>query len=157
MPKIVHDPIESPKKIVLLPLHVKLGLMKLFVKALDSDDKYFQHIVSAFSIFLFYKIKVGVFDVPQIRALAHDEEFVNKVNDKEKAAWLSFVAVTKNFLGNKKADNYHVLVTAMLLAYRNLGYKMSKTADYCWSIKRDCPGEVYKRRSYMHKLFPERI
>ena len=125
MPNIVHDPIESPKEIVFLPLHVKLGLMKLFVKALDSDDNYFQHIVSVFSIFLFYKIKAGVFDVPQIRTLAHDEEFVNKVNDKEKAAWLSFVAVMKNFLGNKKADNYHVLVTAMLLAYRNLGYKMS--------------------------------
>ena len=50
-----------------------------------------------------------------------DEEFVNKINDKERAAWLSFVAVTQNFLGNKKADNYHVLVTT----YRNLGRKMS--------------------------------
>ena len=49
----------------------------------------------------------------------------NKINDKERAAWLSFVAVTQNFLGNKKADNYHVLVTAMLLAYRDLGCKMS--------------------------------
>ena len=49
----------------------------------------------------------------------------NKINDKERAAWLSFVAVTQNFLGNKKADNYHVLVTTMLLAYRDLGCKMS--------------------------------
>ena len=46
------------------------------------------------------------------------------MNDKEKAAWLSFLAVTQNFLGNKKADSYHVLVTTMLLAYRDLGYKM---------------------------------
>ena len=36
-----------------------------------------------------------------------------------------FVAVTRDFLGNKKADNYHVLVTTMLLAYRYLGCKMS--------------------------------
>ena len=74
---------------------------------------------------LFDKIKAGVFDGTQIRTLVRDEEFVNKINDKERAAWLSFVAVTQNFLGNKKADNYHVLVTTMLLAYRDLGCKMS--------------------------------
>ena len=46
------------------------------------------------------------------------------MNDKKKAACLSFLAVTKNFLGNKKADSYHVLVTTMLLAYRDLVCKM---------------------------------
>ena len=74
---------------------------------------------------MFDKIKAGVFDGTQIRTLVRDEEFVNKINDKERAAWLSFVAVTQNFLGNKKADNYHVQVTTMLLAYRDLGCKMS--------------------------------
>ena len=28
-------------------------------------------------------------------------------------------------------------------------------ADYCWSIKRDCPGIVYKRKSYKRQLFPD--
>ena len=85
----------------------------------------FQHILSAFPKFLFDKTKAGVFDGLQIRTLVRDEEFVNKINDKERAGWLSFVAVTQNFLGNKKADNYYVLVTTMLLAYRDLGCKMS--------------------------------
>ena len=95
------------------------------MKALDSDGECFQHIVSAFPKLLFDKIKASVFDGPQIRTLLRDEEFVNKINDKERAAWLSFVAVTQSFLGNKKADNYHVLVTTMLLAYHDLGCKMS--------------------------------
>ena len=95
------------------------------MKALDSDGECFQPIVSAFSKLLFDKIKAGDFDGPQIRTLVRDEEFVNKMSDKERAAWLSFVAVTQNFLGNKKADNYHVLVIRMLLAYCDLGYKMS--------------------------------
>ena len=99
--------------------------MKQFVKALDSDSECFQHIISAFPKLLFDKIKAGVFDGPQIRTLVRDKEFVNKMNDKERAAWLSFVEVTRSFLGNKNPDNYHVLVTTMLLAYRDLGCKMS--------------------------------
>ena len=112
-PNIVHDPIVSREKVVFLSLHIKLGLIKQFMKALDSDGECFQHIVSAFPKLLFDKIKTGVFDRPQIRTLVRDEKFFNKINDKERAAWLSFVAVTQNFLGNKKADNYHVLVTTM--------------------------------------------
>ena len=119
------------------------------------------------------------------------------MNDKEKAAWLSFVDVMKNFLGNKKAGNYEDLVGNMLSAFRDLGCKMSikvhflfshldkfpdnlgavsdeqgelfhqdlmaveeryqgrwdrhMLADYCWSIKRDCPAIVYKRKSYKRK------
>jgi len=80
---------------------------------LDSDGECFQHMVSAFPKLSFDKIKAGVFDGPQVRILARDEEFVNKMNEKQKAAWLSFVAVTRNFLGKKKADNYHVLVTKL--------------------------------------------
>jgi len=94
MPNIVHDPMVSREKIVFPPLHIKPGLMKQFLKALDRDGDCFQHIVSAFPKLSFDKIKVGVFDGPQIRSLARDEEFVNKMNDKEKAAWLSFVAIT---------------------------------------------------------------
>ena len=41
------------------------------------------------------------------------------MNNKEKAAWLSFVAVIKTFLGNKKADNYEVL------GFQKLGCNMS--------------------------------
>ena len=127
MPNIVHGPIVSREKIVFLPLHIKLGLIKQFVKALDSDSEYFQHRVFAFPKLLFDKTKAGTFDKPQIRTLVRDEEFVNKINDKESAAWLSFVLVevTEKFLGNKKADNYHVLVTTMLFGYCDLGCKMS--------------------------------
>ena len=201
MPNIVNDPIVSREKIIFPPLHIKLGLMKQFVKALSTDGECFQHIVSAFPALSFEKIKAGVFDGPQIRALVRDEEFVRKMNDKEKTAWLSFVAVIQNFLGNKKADNYEFLVTRMLLAFRDLGCNMSvklhflnshldqfpenlgavseeqgerfhqdlmtmeeryqgrwdknMMADYCWSIKRDCPVEVHKRKSYKRKFLPE--
>ena len=99
--------------------------MKQFVKALCTDGDCFQHIVSSFPGLSFEKINAGVFDGPQIRTLVRDKEFVQKMNDKEKAAWLSFVAVIQNFIGNKKAENYDDLVTIMLAAYRDLGCNMS--------------------------------
>ena len=40
---------------------------------------------------------------------------------KEKAAWLSFVDIMKNSLGNRKAQNYEDLVGNMLSAFHDLG------------------------------------
>ena len=62
---------------------------------------------------------------PQIHALVRDEEFVKKMIDKEKAAWQFFVEVIQSFLGNRKADNYKLVVNRMLLAFRDLGCNMS--------------------------------
>ena len=62
MPNIVHDLIVSREMIVFPQLHIKIGWMKQFVKALDSDGECFQHIVSGFPKLFFEKIKAGVFD-----------------------------------------------------------------------------------------------
>ena len=192
MPNVIHNPIVCRDKIIFPPHHIKLGLMKQFVKALNVDGECFQHLICTFSGLSHEKIKTVVFNGPQIRTLVRDQGFTQTMNDKEKAAWLSFVDVTKNFLGNKKAQNYENLVSNMLSAFHHLGCKMSikvhflyshfdkfpenvgsvsdeqrerfhqdlmaveeryqgrwdrhVLADYCWSIKRDCPEKVYKRK-----------
>ena len=104
MQNVIHEPIVSRDKIIFPLLHIKLGLMKQFVKALHLDGECFQHILRTFSGLSYEKIKAGVFDGPQIRTLVRDQAFVQAMNDKEKAAWLSFVYVMKNFLGNKKLE-----------------------------------------------------
>ncbi len=38
---VLHEPLVDPKNILLPPLHIKLGLMKNFVKALPKDGKAF--------------------------------------------------------------------------------------------------------------------
>jgi hypothetical protein len=40
------------------------------------------------------------------------------MNDVEASAWCSYVLVMKNFLGNKKADNYEELVQNMLANFK---------------------------------------
>ena len=108
-------------------------MIKQFVKALNTDGEYFQHIFSVLSGLSFKKIKAGVFNGSQISPLVHDQEFARKMNDKERTAWLSFVVVMTNFLGNKKTDNYDTRVANMLPAFCNLGYNMRVKLHYLYS------------------------
>src|ERR1043165_8831227 len=77
------------------------------------------------SIGCFKKLNAGIFDGPQIRKLINDSDFTKCMNDVEASAWCSYVLVTKNFLGNKKADSYEELVQNMLANFKNLGINMS--------------------------------
>ena len=72
IPNVIHEPIVSRGKIICPPLHIKLGLMKQFVKALHLDCECFQHILRTFPGLFYEKIKAGVFDGPQIRTLVRD-------------------------------------------------------------------------------------
>ena len=80
--------------------------------------------------FVFREDHGRCFNGPQIRALVCDQEFTRKMNNKERTAWLSFVAVMANFLANKKADDYDTLVANMLSAFRDLGCNMSIKLHY---------------------------
>lgn len=48
-----------------------------------------------------------------------------KLNDVEKAAWLSFKKVCAQFFGNNKAHNYVKIVEELRISYRALGCNMS--------------------------------
>ena len=120
MPNVIYDPIVSRDKIIFPPLHIKLGLMKQFVKALRLHGECFQHLLHTFPGLSYEKIKAGVFDGPQIRTLVRDQAFVHAMNDEKKVTWLSFVDVMKNFLGNKKVGNHEDLVGNMLSAFHDL-------------------------------------
>ena len=130
MQNIVNEPIVSRNKIVFPPLHLKLGFMKQFAKALKTDSDCFQYIVKSLPGLSIEKKKAGVFNGPQIRYLIKDKEFIKTMNIKEKMPWLSFVVVVKNFLGNKKAENYADLVDEMLEAFCDLGCKKSIKLHY---------------------------
>ena len=62
-----------------------------------------------------------------------DQAFVQAMNNKEKAARLSFVNVMKNFLENRKAGNYEDQVGNMLSEFHNLGCKMSIKVQFLFS------------------------
>mgnify|MGYP003465453868 FL=1 len=98
-----HIPLVDPDKIFLPPLHIKLGLMKNFVKALGkTESEGFQYLVEKFPKISAAKLKEGVFVGPQIREVLKDHGFEESLTSDEKEAWKAFVWVCKNFLGNHK-------------------------------------------------------
>ena len=76
------------------------------------------------------KLKAGVFDGPQIRKLMNDPDFENIMNVIEGKAWISFVQVSKNFLGNHNTPNYAEIVQNMNTNFRNLECNRSIKVHY---------------------------
>jgi len=122
---VINEPLVARDRIILPPLHIKLGLMKLFVKALNKDGLCIEYIAHKLPGLIMEKLKAGIFDGPQIRQLINDPHFIASMNEIESCAWSSFVLVVKNFLGDKKADNYTQLVEDMLFHFNRLGCNMS--------------------------------
>lgn len=122
-------------RILLPPLHIKLGLFSSFVRTLAKrngapdriDYPPLQYLKHAFPHLSDAKIRNGVFVGPQIRKLlATDEEFVRSMSDlAERRAWWAFSDVCRKLLGKNKAPDYDTVVAEMLGAYDALGVRMS--------------------------------
>ena len=112
--------------VYLPPLHIKLGLYKNFVKAMNLHGegfKYLKELSGAEKSDA--KLKAGIFVSPTIRKLMVDDGFQERLNTLELAAWEGFKLVVNNFLGNYRHNEYADMVDNMLKAYENLGSRMS--------------------------------
>lgn len=78
-------------KVLLPPLHIKLGLMKQFVKALSKEGNCFKYICKTFPALSTGKLKEGVFTGPDIRKLIKDGNFEKEMNVVEKEGLLPLV------------------------------------------------------------------
>ena len=105
-------------------MHLKLGLMKNFVKAMNQKEAVFTYLREKFPRLSEAKVKEGIFVGPQIRYLIKDEYFDMLLQDDEKAAWDSFKFVVKGFLGIRRAQNYEEFVNNLLQNYLKLGCNM---------------------------------
>lgn len=56
---VLNIPLVRPENIILPPLHLKLGYMKQFVKALKTDSEAFRHLQNAFPKLSDAKVKAG--------------------------------------------------------------------------------------------------
>ena len=139
---IINEPLVNRDRIILPPLHIKLGLMKQFVKALDKDGDCFNYIAQTFPGLSIEKLKGGIFDGPQIRKLMQDQTFTACMTVVERAAWCSYVSVIREFLGNTKSSNYRILVDVMLQNFQALGARMSIKLHYLFSHLDYFPGNL---------------
>jgi hypothetical protein len=113
------------EKICLPLLHIKLGLMKNFVKGMDITRCGFEYVRIKFPNVSDAKIKEVMFIEPHIRELIQGKQFDEVLNKTERNAWLSFKRICKDFLGNHKAVNYQDVVQDLLTLYKAMGCNMS--------------------------------
>lgn len=130
---ILEEPLIDPKNILLPPLHIKLGLMKQFVKTFDRSGALFKYLTDKFPNLSDAKIKAGIFVGPQIRELMKTTDVESVMTTVEREAWISFKKVVKGFLGNNKASNCKELVEEMIKNFHNLGCNMSVKLHYLHS------------------------
>jgi len=133
MKNVIHKPLIKPSKVLPPALHIKLGLMKNFVKALDMKGPAFTYLCGKFPRLTFEKVKAGVFIGPQTRQLFKDQQFEAVLSDKEKIAWQAFEKVSNGFLGNFKAANFRELVQELMDSYEQLGCNMSLKMHFLFS------------------------
>jgi len=99
---VIKESLVEERKILLPPLHLELGLIKQYVRALNKTGDCFQYIAKKMPKLSESKLEAAIFDGPQIRTLFNDDNFIADMTDVEKAAWTSFRKVCQNFLENKK-------------------------------------------------------
>ncbi|KAJ8666617.1 hypothetical protein QAD02_008279 [Eretmocerus hayati] len=92
-------------KIVLLPLHIKLSIVKNFIKAMNKTGAGVLFLREKFPWLSKAELKEGVLVGPDIRKLMLDSGFDAVLNEVELKTWKSVKNVINNYLGNRKSEN----------------------------------------------------
>jgi len=100
MKNVENQTLVEQSKSLLPCMHLKLGLVKNFVKAINQEEAVFTYLWETFPRLSEAKLKEGIFIGPQIRDLIRDAYFDKLLQGDEKAAWDSFKFVVKVFSGN---------------------------------------------------------
>ena len=87
---VQHPPLVESQKIFIQPLHIKLQLMKNFVRALNKTGAGFKYLFEKFPRLSEEKITEGGFMRPQICELLRDDTIDHLLHGKEKKAWKAF-------------------------------------------------------------------
>jgi len=111
---VQHPALAEWHKILLPPIHIKLGLTKNFVKAMDWNGSAFKNLAEKFPRISEAKIKEGIFVSPQIHKIFRDDMFNKLLQGEEQKAWDAFRLVSTKFLENIRTENYKELLEDML-------------------------------------------
>ncbi|GBO39141.1 hypothetical protein AVEN_208800-1 [Araneus ventricosus] len=121
---VEHPPLSEPHKIIIPPLRIKLGLVRILVKAMDKNGPAFKYLHEKFPRLSVAKIKEGVFEGPKIKQLFRDPKFEKFLRIKEKQVWGAFYQVSTNFLGTRTKTT-GIWLRICWLCFQDIGYNMS--------------------------------
>ncbi|KAF2360564.1 hypothetical protein FHG87_008680 [Trinorchestia longiramus] len=122
---IQENPLVDMNKFFLPPLHIKLSLLKNFVKAMDKNGAVFQYLCTLFPALGFAKLKEGIFVGPQIVEVLKNKDFKEFLTRKELRTWEAFKSVYHGFLGNTRVPDYQDCIEKLLQFSEDMGYPIS--------------------------------
>ena len=152
------SPLVEPNKILLPPLHIKLGLMKNFVKALGREGRGFTFFRQKFPRISLEKLKVRIFDD------IFDEKEVDELlkSFQELGARMSIkLHLLRSHLdcfpqncedsSEEQGERFHQDIRVMEERCQGR-WDVNALADYCWCLKRDMAA-TYQSRKSLKRLF----
>ncbi|XP_077974510.1 uncharacterized protein LOC144430449 [Styela clava] len=167
---VLAPPLVDRSKIVFPPLHIKLGIMKQFVKALEKDGDCFKHICRKFPELRAWtaftngvKFFLGKTKAPNYKELA--ETLLTSLrqlgaNMSIKLHFLhSHLARFPENLGDvsdEQGERFHQDISDMEVRYQGR-WDSTMLADYCWSIKRDDAEAPHFRKSVKRQFIADDI
>ena len=130
------------KIVILPPPHIRLGIVKNFVKAIVRNGNSLGYLKLKFPKLSEAKIKKGGFTGPQIRELMKDSEFYECLSSEERKACLSAMNVIRNFFRNRKSKHYKRYVNKMLTQFHGLNVNTSLKINFLHSHLDFFPGKL---------------
>ena len=117
------NPLVDMNKVLLPPLHIKLGLMMNFVKALHRNGAAFQLLCSQVLVLLSSK-RASFSDLRSEKCwrILILRIFLTYRNLR---AWEAFKSVCSGFLGNTRVPDYQACIEKWLKSYEDIGCRMS--------------------------------
>lgn len=117
----IKPPLVPASKILMPPLHIKIGLVtQLFKKIFQKNSAVRNVLHNIFPTLSQAKMKAGVYDGPQIRKIFENKDLPKALKTEEYHAFSCLKEVSENFLGNERAPNYRQLIKDMMKSYEKL-------------------------------------
>lgn len=122
---IIREMLVPKDKIMLPPLHIKLGIVKNFIKTVAKKENVLKSLIEVFPRMSDSKLKNGVLNGPDIRRLMKAGAFEKTLDANEKLAWIAIIEVIEGLLGKTRSSNYKDSVEKMLRQFSKIGVHMS--------------------------------
>lgn len=114
-----NEPLVDRNRILIPPLHLKLGFATQLIKSLDGEP--FEYLKKIFPGITEAKLTAGIMNGPDISKLLQNEEFKSKLSDAHLSAFDSLYEIIENFLGKKKSPRYPQFIERFLYNFHRIG------------------------------------
>ena len=100
---------------------------------MDREGSGFAFLQEKFPRISMKKLKVGIYDGPQIRELMKDPMFDEALSKVELSAWQSLKLIATNFRENRRSAEYEKEIEEPQESFRPLGAQMSVKLNFLQS------------------------